>query len=71
MVGILERSSQRHALLRTNGVLYPVRVGNYVGQNFGIVRSITDSQVSLREVVQDAAGEWVERVSTLELQEKR
>lgn len=71
MVGTLERPKLRQALLRANGVLYTVRVGNYVGQNFGIIRSITDSQVSLREVVQDAAGEWVERVSTLELQEKK
>jgi len=45
-------------------------VGDYLGQNFGRVTQITETDMSLREVVQDAAGEWVERSSTLQLQEK-
>jgi type IV pilus assembly protein PilP len=31
---------------------------------------ISETQVTLREIVQDAAGEWIERTATLELQEK-
>jgi type IV pilus assembly protein PilP len=31
---------------------------------------ITETEISLREIVQDAAGEWIERTSTLQLQEK-
>ena len=71
MVGILERPNLRQALLRVSSNLYQVKVGNYVGQNYGIVSQITESEVTLKEVVQDAAGEWVERISTLQLQEKR
>ncbi|MCU0764778.1 MAG: pilus assembly protein PilP [Burkholderiaceae bacterium] len=46
-----------------------VRVGNYVGQNFGLVTRISEAEVQIKEVVQDAAGEWVERPAKLELQE--
>jgi type IV pilus assembly protein PilP len=69
MVGTLSRPNLRYALLRADGVVYQVKMGNYVGQNFGIVTVIGDNQVTLKEVVQDASGEWVERISKLDLQE--
>jgi type IV pilus assembly protein PilP len=46
-----------------------VKTGNYMGQNFGLVTGITGSQIQLRELIQDAAGDWSERQSTLQLQE--
>jgi len=49
--------------------VYRVKAGNYMGQNFGLVTGITESEVQLRELVQDASGDWTERVSTLQLQE--
>ncbi|MEW6694596.1 Pilus assembly protein, PilP [Tepidimonas thermarum] len=69
MVGLLDRGGQRVALVRVNGMLYAVRPGHYLGQNFGRVTAITDNQITLREIVQDAAGEWIERTATLQLQE--
>ena len=45
-----------------------MRNGNYLGQNFGVVTDVNDSEVRLKELVQDAAGDWVERESTLFLQ---
>lgn len=70
MVGSITRQSRRYALLRVDNLLHQVKVGDYLGQNFGRVTQITETDMSLREVVQDAAGEWVERSSTLQLQEK-
>jgi len=46
-----------------------VRVGSYMGQNFGLVTRITESEVQVKEIVQDSAGEWTERPARLELQE--
>jgi type IV pilus assembly protein PilP len=69
MVGILQRGNERVALVRSDNLLYQVRTGAYMGQNFGRVTGITETQISLREIVQDAAGEWIERTSTLQLQE--
>jgi type IV pilus assembly protein PilP len=42
-----------------------------MGQNFGVVTAIDDSQIALKEIVQDGTGEWVERVSSLQLVEAR
>ncbi|CAM8668865.1 PilP Tfp pilus assembly protein PilP [Comamonadaceae bacterium] len=70
LVGNLSKSGQPVALVRVDNLLYQVRSGNYLGQNYGKVTKITETQVTLREIVQDAAGEWIERVATLELQER-
>jgi type IV pilus assembly protein PilP len=70
-VGMLSKSKLTYALLKTpdNGV-QQVKVGNYVGQNFGLVTQITDSEVVLKEIIQDdLSGDWIERTSNLSLQE--
>jgi type IV pilus assembly protein PilP len=70
MVGSLIRDSRFFALLRVDNLYYNVKAGDYLGQNFGRVTKINETEITLREVVQDAAGEWIERTSTLQLQEK-
>lgn len=70
-VGQLSKTKLTYALLLTpdNGV-QQVKIGNYVGQNFGMVTKITDSEVVLKEIVQDElSGDWIERISSLALQE--
>jgi type IV pilus assembly protein PilP len=52
-------------------MIYQAKVGNYVGQNFGMITNITDGAIEIKEVVQDASGEWVERKTKLELQETK
>ncbi len=70
MVGMVSKQGVVHAVIKTpDNAIYHVRKGNYVGQNFGLITQITDSEVSLREIVQDSAGDWSERTSTLLLQE--
>ena len=69
MVGSLDRANQKVALVRVDTLLHQVRQGNYLGQNYGRVMRISESEITLREIVQDAAGEWIERGTTLQLQE--
>lgn len=69
MVGSLLKLGQPVALVRVDNLLYQVRVGNYLGQNYGRINKITETEIVLREIVQDAAGEWLERSATLQLQE--
>ena len=71
MVGSLTKTGQPVALVRIDNLLYQVRVGNHLGQNYGRVMRINESEIGLREVVQDAAGDWVERIANLQLQEKQ
>jgi len=70
MVGSVSKRGLPFALLRVDGLLYQVKVGDYMGQNYGRVLRISESELVLREVVQDAAGEWIERNSTLQLLER-
>ena len=69
MVGSLDKAGKPVALVRVDNLLYQVRTGSYLGQNYGRVMRITESEIGLREVVQDAAGDWVERIANLQLQE--
>lgn len=70
LVGSLVRAGQPVALVKVDNLLYQVRPGNYLGQNFGRVTKINETEVTLREIVQDAVGEWIERTATLQLQER-
>lgn len=70
MVGSLLKEGKPVALVRVDNLLYQVRPGNYLGQNFGKIVKVAETEVVLREIVQDAAGEWIERSATLQLQEK-
>jgi type IV pilus assembly protein PilP len=68
MVGTLTKDKTVYALVRTpDKDLYQVRTGNYMGQNFGVVTAVGENEVKLKELVQDGAGDWTERSSTLQL----
>jgi type IV pilus assembly protein PilP len=69
MVGSVSRAGRPYALLRVDNLLYQVKSGDYLGQNYGKITKISETEVTLREIVQDAAGEWIERASALQLQE--
>ena len=70
LVGSMVRAGQTVALVKVNNLLYQVRQGDYLGQNFGRVTKINETEVALREIVQDAVGEWIERTASLQLQER-
>lgn len=70
MVGSMQRGGQPVALVTVGKLLYQVRPGEYLGQNYGRVTKITETELTLREIVQDATGEWVERMASLQLQER-
>jgi type IV pilus assembly protein PilP len=70
MVGSVVKNGRSYALLRVDNLLYQVKTGDYMGQNYGKIVRISETEISLREIVQDAAGEWIERPSALQLQEK-
>jgi type IV pilus assembly protein PilP len=69
MVGSLDKKGSPTALLRVDKLLYQVKVGNYIGQNYGKIIGITENSIQLREIVQDATGDWIERTASLDLQE--
>jgi len=70
LVGVLLKEGRSVALVRIDNKLHQVVVGNYLGQHFGRVTKVEESQIVLREIVQDELGDWVARRNTLKLQEK-
>ena len=70
MVGTLQQDKTMFALVRADANLYRVAPGNYLGTNFGKIMEITETEVSVKELVQDAGGDWIERTSSLQLAEQ-
>lgn len=71
MLGTIAQNNETFALVKAGTNLYRVRKGMYLGQNFGVITAIDDAQIALKELVQDAGGEWMERSSQLQLVEAR
>jgi type IV pilus assembly protein PilP len=71
MVGVMQKAGTSYALLQIDRAVHQVKVGQRIGQNYGMVTSVSESAINIKEVVQDAGGEWVERMSKLELQESK
>ncbi len=70
MIGLIQKGRMKNAIIMADKTVHLVKIGNYMGQNFGIITDITQSEVQLREQVQDTSGDWVERSSSLQLQEQ-
>src|SRR6186713_2049874 len=71
MLGTITQNKETFALVRAGPNLYRVKKGNYMGQNFGVITTIDEAQISLKELVQDSTGDWVERQSSLQLVEAK
>jgi len=71
MLGTITQDKETFALVKAGPNLYRVHKGNYMGQNFGVITAIDEAQINLKELVQDSGGEWVERVSSLQLVEAK
>lgn len=69
MVGSLTQGRETFGLVKAGPNLYRVKKGNYMGQNFGVITGIDEVQISLKELIQEGSGEWIERASSLQLQE--
>ena len=71
MVGSIDRGGRQVALIKANNLIYQVRVGNYLGQDYGKVTKITEGSIELREIVQNSSDEWVERNTAIQLQQSQ
>jgi type IV pilus assembly protein PilP len=70
-VGSLSKKNLKYALIKTpEETLQRVKVGNYLGPNFGMITAINDEAIEIKEVIQDdVTGDWVERNASINLQE--
>lgn len=70
MIGYLNVNKRPMAVIQVEDKVKQVKVGDYMGLDFGLVTRISETEVQLRELVQDSAGDWSERKSSLLLQSK-
>lgn len=70
-VGSLSKDKLKYALILTpDNLVQQIKEGGYMGQNFGKVTGISENGVTLKEIIQDElSGDWVERTSSIELQD--
>lgn len=70
MIGYWFQKGVAHAVIRSpDDKVHRVRAGNYIGLNFGQIVSVTETELKVKEMVQDGAGDWSERESSLQLVE--
>ena len=73
-VGLIRDAKLLYAVVTADKRIYRVKIGNYMGQDFGMVTDIQTSpgldegKLILKELVQDPSGDWVERETDLEMQ---
>jgi type IV pilus assembly protein PilP len=68
-VGTLGRDSIWGLIRTSDGVIHRVQVGHYMGSNHGQIQAITESDVTLKEIVPDGKGAYVEQESTISIAE--
>ncbi|QOY94953.1 pilus assembly protein PilP [Massilia sp. UMI-21] len=71
MVGTLQKGGVNYALVQIDAAIHRVKAGQRIGQNHGSVTRISEGAIDIREVVQDATGDWVERKATIELADSK
>ena len=68
MAGTLGLAKAIEGLVRDpDGVVHRVHIGNYLGQNFGRVTTISEDHIELVELVPNGSGGWMERQATIAL----
>jgi|SRR5579863_4793819 len=68
MVGTLTLKGTLFGLVQdSDKIVHRVTIGNYMGQNYGKILSITDSDIKLQEIIPDGQGGWVERITSVPL----
>jgi len=66
MVGILEIKGVRWGLVKaSDGIVYRVKSGNYMGQNFGKITTVDNERIALTEIVPNGLGGWERREASL------
>ena len=70
-VGLISNPTMRYALIKApDNTVQQVKLGNFVGQNFGVVTVIREDGITLKEIVQDeTSGEWTERSVSINAQD--
>ena len=68
MLGMMKKQGETYGIVRVDNKIHHVKVGQYLGQNYGRVVRINDQEIVLRELVREGVGEWKEKMTSLKLE---
>ena len=70
MLGTINKGKAVYAMVKApDNVVHRVTFGNHMGQNYGKIVKITDTQIDLVEIIPDGFGGFMERPANLALTE--
>ena len=70
MVGTVNKESTLWALIKTpDGGVQSIKKDNYLGQNYGQVLSISETEIAIKEVVPNGSGGYKERETLIVLKD--
>jgi len=68
MLGIIQANGQTYALVKApDNIVHRVARGDHMGQNYGVITKIDDTEIKLTEIVPDGFGGWMQRLASLAL----
>jgi type IV pilus assembly protein PilP len=71
LIGSMRRGRDAVALIEADKLVYPLRIGGHLGQDFGKVVAIGEKTIDIEELVPESGGRWAQRRARLILQEKQ
>lgn len=70
MMGTFEFKDSKWGLVKApDGIVYRIKPGNHLGQNYGKVEAVQDKKITLVEIVPDGLGGWLQRDAYLAINE--
>ncbi len=67
-VGQLEKDNEQWAIVTSpDELVHRVKAGNYLGKNYGRITDVTETEITVLELVPDGMGGWIEREAALSL----
>ncbi|WP_223123281.1 pilus assembly protein PilP [Pseudomonas alcaligenes] len=70
MVGTLANDGSVFGLVRGAGGVHRVKIGDYLGRNYGRIVAIDEAKIEVVEIVPDGEGGWLERPRSITLKER-
>ncbi|MBI2383758.1 MAG: pilus assembly protein PilP [Gammaproteobacteria bacterium] len=70
MIGTILIQDRSYALIQApDGLVHRVARGDHLGQNFGEILRVSETEVQLLEIIPDGFGGWMQRPASLALAE--
>lgn len=69
MVGTLSQNGDWGVVEAPDGTVHRITEGNHMGQNFGKITNVDEHKIALMELIQDSNGRWIERNTSVSVEE--